>query len=65
MEGFRRALVLGLVLIAGTAIEQAHSVVIHIMYVLHLRVTSFKNVEPIKNKCVRWKCGTIIRNGTA
>ena len=26
MEGIRRALVLGLVLIAGTAMEQAHSV---------------------------------------
>ena len=29
--------------------------VIHIMYGLHLSVTSFKNVEPRNNKCVRWK----------
>ena len=39
--------------------------VIHIMYGLPLSVTSFKNVEPRNNKCVRWKSGRRIRTGTA
>ena len=30
------------------------------MYGLHLSVTSFKNVEPRNNKCVRWKSGTFL-----
>ena len=30
-----------------------------------LSVNSFKNVEPRKNKCVRWKGSTRIRIGTA
>ena len=39
--------------------------VIHIMYGLHLSVTSIKNDGPRNTKCVRWKGGTRLRTGAA